>query len=238
MNFFLLCFLTLALEQSSLSTEFNDEAFKVRIVTGGYEAQAAIKNNKPIAGPKTSMIRRFMESAGLAYSIEPMPWGRAFALNRKNDTSLVYPLTRTKSRDADYTWLLELERRDYHLLGHRSLLELDLPRDEIVSGKYFAVCEATASSCELLLEFGFPEQAIIRVRGKSVVGIIPIIASGRASFMLEDSAILSDPTFSGNYSDVVRIGNYTLVMKEYLAAYRMQAPILKRLQDTLSSWKR
>lgn len=236
MKFVLLCFFTLVLEQPSSSPETNSAAPSIRIVTGGYEAQAAIKNNKAITGPKTNMIRSFMEATGLPYSIEVMPWGRAYALNRKDDTSLIYPLTRTKSRDADYTWLLELERRDYHLLGHRSLQELDLPRDEIISGKYFAVCEATASSCELLQEFGFSEQSIIRVRGKSVVGIIPIIASGRASFMLEDSALLNDPTFAENYSDVVRVGDYTLVMREYLAAHRMRGPLLTKLQQTLMGW--
>ena len=75
----------------------------------------------------------------------------------------------------------------------------------------------------MLLQYGFPDKNIFRIKGHEVDGVVMRLADGRASFMMENYEIVADimattPILQGK---IEKIHNVTMVMEDYLAASKL-----------------
>lgn len=58
-----------------------------------------------VVGIATDKVRAAMERAGLAYTIDLLPWKRAYAAARTRPDACVYSTTRTPEREALFKWI-------------------------------------------------------------------------------------------------------------------------------------
>lgn len=58
-----------------------------------------------VVGIATDKIRAAMARAGVAYTIETLPWKRAYAAARERTDACVYSTTRTPEREALFKWV-------------------------------------------------------------------------------------------------------------------------------------
>ncbi len=203
----------------------------IRVVSGGYEAIDAIRDNKPIAGPRTESVKTFLQNRNVKFNIETMLWSRAYNLTENTPDVLIYPLTRIKAREDNFTWLHKVDEHRFHLLAHKSINPNQLSMEEIVSGKYYAVCETNTSNCQVLLDFGFKEKNIFRVSGIDVEKVVQLLADGRANFMMENYSIVKNiinrtPSMKGK---IEQVKNVEIVMEDYLAASKLSPNLQKTL---------
>ena len=209
----------------SQSSVAQDETKAIRVVTGGYEAIEADRLKKPISGPRTEAVKSFLKKKGLDLPIETMLWSRAYNLTENTENVLIYPLTRTKPREGQFIWLQKIDEHRFNLLGHAGANPNTLSKTEIISGKYYAVCETNTSNCQMLQEFGFKEKNIFRVSGIEVDRVVQLLAEGRASFMMENWGIVKkildrSPDMQGK---VIRVQDIEVVQEDYLAAKQLSA---------------
>lgn len=206
----------------------------IRVVTGGYEAIAADKARRAISGPRTDTVKEFLHSRGIGFDIETMLWSRAHNIVKNTRDILIYPLTRTNERETNFEWVKKIAEHQFNLLSHVNVDANNLTKPEIVSGKYYAVCETTTSNCHMLRDYGFPEENIFRIAGVEVDGIVMRLAVGRASFMMENYSIVSDvvkriPSLEGK---IEKVNGITVIMEDYLAASKLSSTFKTHLLDT------
>ncbi|MEX0297647.1 MAG: hypothetical protein AB3N28_01155 [Kordiimonas sp.] len=209
---------------------------QIRVVTGGYEAIAADNEQREISGPRTTAVKNFLHAQGFTFKIDTMLWSRAYnIIHNSNDNILIYPLTRTKEREAHFQWVKKIDEHHFNLLSHVSVNANELTKADIISGKYFAVCETTTSNCHMLLDYGFPDENIFRISGVEVDGIVMRLALGRASFMMENYEIVSNiaKRIKSLEGKIEKVHNVTVVMEDYLAAKSLSPNVHARLTQNV-----
>jgi hypothetical protein len=225
---FLLCSI-LVVAESSMG---DDEAGSVKIITGGYEAEYARINGTEIKGPRTSAVKAFMDQSKLPYSIESVVWGRAMRVVTAEPYTLIYPLTRTPEREDDFDWIKKIDTHTYHLLGKKSFEGQNLTKEQIISGKYFAICQEGTSNCSVLRKFGFPEASIIKVKAKNIQEMDRVFQEGRGSFTMDDIAIYNSDALKASREKIIRIGDFSYTEDDYLAGFKTDESLKNYLMGT------
>ncbi len=70
-----------------------------------------------VTGFATEKIRVMMERAGIDYSIELLPWKRAFLIAQTQPDACVYSTTRVPEREAQFKWIGPTHQNDWTLFG-------------------------------------------------------------------------------------------------------------------------
>ena len=152
----------------------------VRIVTErfppfSYEEGGVVK------GASTEVVRAVMDKAGLRYTIETLPWTRAFDTARHERNTFIYSVARTEDRESQLLWVGKIcerrlalyclkERTD--LLGH-ALAEL--------KASTFAVIQGDASA-DLLRKLGVVERNLHVLRDAGSDLAANHVLEGRSGF--------------------------------------------------------
>jgi len=78
-------------------------------------------------GEATEFVKLLMDHSGLNYSLNFMPWRRAYHNAKVSENVLIFPLARTLSREQDFHWIGQLIPIRYFLfqLADRDDLQLD-----------------------------------------------------------------------------------------------------------------
>ncbi|MFC5511516.1 substrate-binding periplasmic protein [Massilia jejuensis] len=71
-----------------------------------------------VVGISTDKVRAAMERAGLAYTIELLPWKRAYAAARDRPDACVYSATRTPEREPLFKWVGPVDSAEWVLMAH------------------------------------------------------------------------------------------------------------------------
>jgi len=102
---------------TSLATQAN--TIEIQVVTeDAYPLQYESKGE--IVGSATALMKEVLDQAQISYSIEILPWARAYqtALHRKN--VLIYSITRNKDREPLFNWIGKIMDLNYFLYGLES----------------------------------------------------------------------------------------------------------------------
>lgn len=78
---------------------------------------SSMKVGADIGGRETDKIREIMARTDTAYTLEMLPWARAFAMAERQRDTCVYSTTRTPEREKLFKWVGPLEEVDWMLLG-------------------------------------------------------------------------------------------------------------------------
>jgi len=80
-----------------------------------------------VVGHATEIVEATLQRAGLAdYRIGLYPWARAYDLALKEPNVLIYLIARTPAREAQFKWVGEFMRIDYHFYKLRSRADVTL----------------------------------------------------------------------------------------------------------------
>lgn len=70
-----------------------------------------------VVGIATDKVRAALERANVAYTIELLPWKRAYAAARRRQDACVYSTTRTPEREALFKWVGPLDTAQWVLMA-------------------------------------------------------------------------------------------------------------------------
>jgi polar amino acid transport system substrate-binding protein len=136
-------------------------------------------------GASTEVVRAVMEKAGLRYTIELLPWIRAFDTAQHEKNTFIYSVARTEEREGQLIWVGKIcerrlalyclkERTD--LLGH-ALTELP--------ASTFAVVQGDASA-DLLRKLGVGDRNLHVLRDAGSDLAANHVAEGRSDFFVSN----------------------------------------------------
>ena len=88
----------------------------VRIV-GEHLPPSSMMEGNVVVGRETLKVREVMARAGIAYSIELLPWKRAYALALRELDTCIFSTTRTQERETQFRWIGPLNEAEWVLYG-------------------------------------------------------------------------------------------------------------------------
>jgi polar amino acid transport system substrate-binding protein len=89
---------------------------KLRIVSDR-TAPSSMMVNGVITGRETDKIRELMARTATAYTLELLPWKRAYVMALTGDHTCVYSTTRTPEREALFKWVGATDYAEWQLWG-------------------------------------------------------------------------------------------------------------------------
>ncbi|MGK5022646.1 substrate-binding periplasmic protein [Janthinobacterium sp. LB2P10] len=94
-------------------------------IVGEHLPPASMMEGDVVVGRETAKVRDIMARAGIAYSIELLPWKRAYAQALREPDTCIFSTTRTQEREAQFRWIGPLNEAQWILYGlveqHRTL---------------------------------------------------------------------------------------------------------------------
>ena len=88
----------------------------VRIV-GEHLPPSSMMENNTVVGRETLKVREIMARAGIAYTIELLPWKRAYAQALREPDTCIFSTSRTVEREAQLRWIGPLNEAEWVLYG-------------------------------------------------------------------------------------------------------------------------
>lgn len=153
----------------------------VTVVTENYPPYNYLNEDGMIAGEATGLVHKVMRASGLAYEIKLLPWPRAVRNTLAGDSTLIFSIARSPTRESDFTWLVPLAEDTYHLFG-RTDDTRRITAADVRSGKYRVVCIFEDISCPLVRNFGIPDDHILEGIDISRADAMKLVQTGRVDF--------------------------------------------------------
>ncbi len=102
------------------------ESGQVLVLTEDHKPYSYAEQGK-VVGSATEIVRKVLDRANLGYTIQLLPWARAFHTASSMDNALIYPITRTKEREASFHWIGEVVPPSiWHLYKLKSRQDIQL----------------------------------------------------------------------------------------------------------------
>lgn len=89
---------------------------RIKVVTEDTFPVQYFENGK-ISGPATKLVEQVLSAANISYTIEVLPWARAYHLALTEPNILIYSLARTKTRTNKFKWVGRIMALEYYLYG-------------------------------------------------------------------------------------------------------------------------
>jgi polar amino acid transport system substrate-binding protein len=86
-------------------------------ITTETSAPYSMREGERLIGIGTDTVREIMARAGIAYTIDLLPWKRAYAAALDRPDTCVYSTTRTPEREASFKWIGPIGEADWVLMG-------------------------------------------------------------------------------------------------------------------------
>ena len=86
-------------------------------ITTEYSPPTSMQEGDKIIGSATEKVREAMARSAIAYTIEMLPWKRAYTAAMARPDGCVYSTTRTPERERLFKWIGPTDEGDWVLLG-------------------------------------------------------------------------------------------------------------------------
>lgn len=107
------------------SSTINAAQPAIRIFTDeAYPLSYTEADNSEVKGYATELVKAVLDEAGFSYTISVRSFARALSETKKAKNTLIYAISRTPEREADFNWLgqiIELDQYIYGLHKNKSL---------------------------------------------------------------------------------------------------------------------
>jgi polar amino acid transport system substrate-binding protein len=123
MRNFLGCIFLFLLHITSIfvfAQELSTQALKIKVVTEDTFPIQYLENGK-VLGPATDLVKSVLAEANIPFTIEVLPWARAYNVALSQPNTMIYSLARTKQREDLFQWIGSVMRLNYYLVGMESL---------------------------------------------------------------------------------------------------------------------
>jgi len=115
--YFLLTTIFLPLHIFASETQ-NSNGPLIRIVTeDAFPLNYLDPENKEIKGGASDIIKAIMDDTGLKYTLNLLPWTRAYKEAQNNENVLIYSIGRTPDREKKFKWIGEILPIKYNIYG-------------------------------------------------------------------------------------------------------------------------
>ncbi|GAA6205723.1 MULTISPECIES: transporter substrate-binding domain-containing protein [Thalassotalea] len=172
--------------QEPLSQATEHPEVQLRVVTEDSFPIQYLENGK-VLGPSTELVKSVLDEAEIPYSIEVLPWARAYNVALTQPNTLIYSLARTPQREESFQWIGSVLRLNYYLVGMESL-QLTSPVTLASLKKYkIGVIRGSATE-QYLISQGFNNLYLVSKPSQSInmlkLGRIDLFPSNYSSFQL------------------------------------------------------
>ena len=161
------------------------------------------QEDNTIKGLSTQIVKELFKRAQFTYSIELVPWKRAYntTLNRPN--TLIYTMAKTASRMNKFHWIGKIANRKVSLFRLRSRQDLaSMTLEEVKEKATIAVTQGDASM-ETIREMGFSEKNITAVRDVTAGNLaMKHVLKGRSDFFPSNPDMLKYRIKTGEVPDL------------------------------------
>lgn len=86
-------------------------------ITTEYSPPTSMEQDGKVIGSATDKVREALTRGGIAYTIELLPWKRAYAAALNRPDACVYSTTRTPERERLFKWVGPTDEGEWVLLG-------------------------------------------------------------------------------------------------------------------------
>lgn len=86
-------------------------------ITAEHSPPASMTDGRRVIGRESEKIQEMLARAGIAYTIDVLPWKRAFTLAQRNPDTCVYSTSRTPEREALFKWIGPTDEAQWVLMG-------------------------------------------------------------------------------------------------------------------------
>lgn len=132
------------------------QAESIRVVTEIWPPYCKVKDDMT-CGIVTEVVRATLDKAGLEYTIDPLPWARAYKTARSQQNVLIYPIFQLPNR-LDYFQWIKIDGLDVEMALFRPKYRTDIRITELSQAlKYRTGVTRETSTHHYLLSKGFIE---------------------------------------------------------------------------------
>ncbi|BBH11417.1 transporter substrate-binding domain-containing protein [Chromobacterium haemolyticum] len=110
-------YLALLLGALSVCVMAESASPRLRLLTEDYPPFNIALEEGKIGGLSTDILRELFQRAGIPYSMELLPWLRAYAIAQQESNSCVYSTSRTASREGQFKWVGPLVSNSWSLFA-------------------------------------------------------------------------------------------------------------------------
>jgi polar amino acid transport system substrate-binding protein len=139
-----------------ITSVFNCAAQTLRVVTEDLAPYQIVVNDEVVGGRSFLLVEELLKRAGIDSPVEVLPWARAFAIASSEPNVMIFSMARTANREANFNWLLRLDRHTYNFysLATRPELQIQSLSEAL---QYTVATVRNSSEASSLLEMGFVE---------------------------------------------------------------------------------
>lgn len=139
-----------------------------------------------VSGLATQNVRQIMDATGLTYEIRLVPWKTAVDRVRATPNALIYSITRTPSRERDYSWLVLLAPSSFYIYVRSDDRRL-ITMDGIRAGQFQGACYGGDITCEIFRVAGLPADRLTIATDKNT-GDFELVRKGQADLFISEYA--------------------------------------------------
>lgn len=87
------------------------------VTENAYTLQYKSKKTEGIEGPAAELVEKVLNTAGIHFTTQVLPWARAYKEAEKHKNTLIYSMVRTPERESKFHWLGEISKPQYYLFA-------------------------------------------------------------------------------------------------------------------------
>ncbi|KQZ42628.1 ABC transporter substrate-binding protein [Duganella sp. Root1480D1] len=87
------------------------------VITAEHSPPASMRVGDQVVGRESEKIREMLARTGFAYSIDVLPWKRAFTMAQRDPYTCVYSTSRTPEREKQFKWVGPTDEAQWVLMG-------------------------------------------------------------------------------------------------------------------------
>jgi polar amino acid transport system substrate-binding protein len=87
------------------------------VITSEHSPPASMKVDGQVIGREGEKIREMLARAGIDYTIDVLPWKRAFTMAQRDPFTCVYSTSRTPERERQFKWVGPTDEAEWVLMG-------------------------------------------------------------------------------------------------------------------------
>ncbi|MGW8394652.1 substrate-binding periplasmic protein [Pseudoduganella sp. HUAS MS19] len=100
-----------------LATSVGALAAPPLVITAEHSPPASMRVGNQVLGRESEKIREMLARTGYAYTIDVLPWKRAFSMAQRDPYTCVYSTSRTPEREKQFKWVGPTDEAEWVLMG-------------------------------------------------------------------------------------------------------------------------
>ncbi|MCV2883480.1 transporter substrate-binding domain-containing protein [Aestuariibacter sp. AA17] len=157
---------------------------KVSVVTEHWPPYNFLDEDDNLRGSATEKLRYILDNADLDYTIEVMPWVRAYALAKNQPNTLIYSIYRTEERENLFHWFCPLAKSvPQYIFKLRNRHDIALSNIKELKDLRIGV-NRDAYAHQLLIKHGLKEHEHFSTT-TDVSHFLPLLLKGRVDLIVD-----------------------------------------------------